>query len=89
MAELQSRILEHAATLVRPGGHLVYTTCTIEPAENQERIEAFLAGHPEFELVSAAGLLPDGVVTPEGYLSTLPNRHGVDGTFGARMRRRA
>jgi 16S rRNA (cytosine967-C5)-methyltransferase len=88
MKELQSQILDHAAALVKPGGHLVYTTCTIEPAENEERVAAFLESHPEFELVDASTLLPRSVVSPDGYLSTMPNRHHVDGTFGARLRRK-
>lgn len=88
MTALQSQILEHAAKLVKPGGHLVYTTCTIEEAENEERIREFLAKHPEFELVNAAELLPPPVVNEEGFLQTLPHRHGVDGTFGARLRRK-
>lgn len=87
MAELQRAILENAATLVKPGGHLVYSTCTIEPAENQDVVVAFLAAHPEFELVPADTVLPSSVVE-DGYLQTLPHRHGMDGTFGARLRKR-
>jgi 16S rRNA (cytosine967-C5)-methyltransferase len=88
LAELQRAILDHAATLVRPGGHLVYSTCTIEPMENEEVVQSFLKTHPEFELVPASEILPDNVVTPDGFLQTYPHRHGVDGTFGARMRRK-
>ena len=56
-------------------------------------VEAFLAAHPEFSLESAEPFLPDsalrtGVVTPEGYLEVLPHRHGSDGAFGARLRRK-
>jgi 16S rRNA (cytosine967-C5)-methyltransferase len=88
LAELQRSILDHAATLVRPGGHLVYATCTIEPMENEDVVRAFLETHPEFELVPADTILPPEVVTPDGFLQTLPHRHGADGMFGARMRRK-
>ena len=88
MAALQLEILENAAAMEKPGGHLVYSTCTIEPAENEDVVKGFLAKHPEFELAPAGELLPADVVTPEGFLSTLPHRHDTDGTFGARLRRK-
>ena len=87
MTRLQGEILANGARMVRPGGHLIYSTCTIEPAENQEVVERFLAKHPEFELVPASEILPRSVVA-DGYLQTFPHRHKVDGTFGARLRRR-
>jgi len=87
MTKLQREILENAARMVKPGGHLVYSTCTIEPAENEDVVRAFLASHPEFELVPASEVLPASVVDDDGFLRTLPHLHGMDGTFGARMRR--
>ena len=87
LTRLQDDLLDAAARLVRSGGLLVYGTCTIEPEENAERVEAFLARHPDFALETAKGLVPDAMVTPEGYYATLPHRHGVDGAFGARLRR--
>jgi 16S rRNA (cytosine967-C5)-methyltransferase len=90
LAALQGEILDNAARLVAPGGHLVYSTCTIEPAENEDVVRAFLARHEEFELVDAASVLDRRFVTDDGaFLQTYPHRHGVDGTFGARMRRRS
>lgn len=94
LARLQSDILENAARLVKPGGILVYGTCTVEPEENEGIVQAFLNRHPEFELESAAAALPEsavrmGVVTEAGFLQTWPHRHGTDGAFGARMRRKA
>jgi 16S rRNA (cytosine967-C5)-methyltransferase len=89
LAALQHEILDNAAELVRPGGHLVYSTCTIEPAENEQVIHAFLERHPDFELVPATEVLEERFTTPDGFLQTYPQRHGVDGTFGARMRRKA
>jgi 16S rRNA (cytosine967-C5)-methyltransferase len=86
LATLQHEILESAAHLVVPGGHLVYSTCTIEPTENENVINDFLARHPEFELVAADTLLDPSFVS-NGFLQTYPQRHGVDGTFGARLLR--
>ena len=88
LTKLQDDLLDAAAGLVRSGGLLVYSTCTIEPEENEERVDAFLRRHPAFTVESAQGFLPEAVVTPEGYLATLPHRHHVDGAFGVRLRKR-
>jgi 16S rRNA (cytosine967-C5)-methyltransferase len=87
LTALQDDLLDAAARLVAPGGVLVYSTCTIEPEENEQRVEAFLDRHPDFELEPAPDALPADVVTDEGYLATLPHRHRTDGAFGARLRR--
>ena len=87
LTALQDDLLDAAARMVAPGGVLVYSTCTIEPEENEERVEAFLERHPDFELEPAPDALPADVVTDEGYLATLPHRHRTDGAFGARLRR--
>lgn len=87
LTALQGELLRAAARLVRPGGLLVYSTCTIEPEENEEQVTAFLRAHPDFALERADGYVPAPAVTPEGYLATLPHRHGIDGAFGARLRR--
>jgi 16S rRNA (cytosine967-C5)-methyltransferase len=81
----QNAMLDNAARLVRPGGVLVYSTCTIEPEENQEIVAAFLAGHPEFTLDPAGGLVHADLVSPEGFVQTYPHRHGMDGSFAARL----
>jgi 16S rRNA (cytosine967-C5)-methyltransferase len=84
---LQDALLDAAARLVEPGGLLVYSTCTIEPEENEDRIDAFLDRHADFTLESAEGYVPDDVVSASGFLTTLPHRHRTDGAFGARLRR--
>lgn len=81
----QRAILENAARLVRPGGVIVYSTCTIEPEENQDIVKAFLLDHPEFTLDHAGQYLPPRVVDEEGFLSTFPHKHRMDGAFGARL----
>jgi 16S rRNA (cytosine967-C5)-methyltransferase len=85
LSVIQTEILENAARMVKPGGVLVYSTCTIEPEENQEIVQSFLGKHPEFVLDDAKRFAPAEVVTPEGYVVTLPHRHGTDGSFAARL----
>jgi 16S rRNA (cytosine967-C5)-methyltransferase len=87
MAKLQREILDHAATLVRTGGAIVYSTCTIEPEENQDVVKDFLARHPEFMLQPAEELLPVEVCA-EGFMQSLPHRHKTDGAFAARLVKR-
>jgi 16S rRNA (cytosine967-C5)-methyltransferase len=83
----QAAIVDAGAGAVRPGGVLVYSTCTISPRENERQIDAFLARHGEFALEDAPSDLPvwdhQGVPT----LQTLPHRDGTDGFFIALLRR--
>jgi 16S rRNA (cytosine967-C5)-methyltransferase len=87
MSALQATILRAAAEVVRPGGLLIYSTCSLEPEENELQVEAFLSRNPEWTLEAP----PSGVVPPEtmdrGYLRVLPQIHGSDGAFAARLRR--
>lgn len=85
----QASILNSAAGLVKAGGRLVYATCSVLPAENQGIVEAFLASHPDFELLPAQGLLPDELAQQQGdYLQLRPDVHGCDGFFAAALQRR-
>ena len=88
LPELQLRILENGASLVRPGGLLVYATCTLNPQENGCVAERFLRAHPEFE--PAPFSLPGVerlVEEPAHTLTLLPFAGGSDGFFAARFRR--
>ncbi len=88
LVRLQDELLEAAARLVRPGGVLVYSTCTIEPEENEVRVRSFLARHPEFTVESAERWVPAEMVTEEGFFATWPPRDQMDGAFAARLRRK-
>ncbi len=85
LSRTQAALFENAARLVRPGGALVYSTCTTEPEENEDIVRAFLSHHPEFELEDARKLLPEPFVTPDGFVRTLPHIHGMDGSFAAKL----
>lgn len=86
LPKLQAAILASAAACVRPGGVLVYSTCTTEPEENQAIVEAFLAARRDFVLEHAGGLLP--VKRPEAMVQLWPHRDGLDGFFIARLARK-
>ena len=87
LAAMQRAFLAAAAPVVRPGGLLIYATCTLEPEENDTQIETFLAEHPDFRLEPPReGVVPDAVLDA-GRLRVLPQRHGVDGAFAARLRK--
>ena len=83
---IQMAILENAASYVKPGGTLVYSTCTILPEENQQVIDAFLAEHSEFSRDSF--VLPDGREIADGQITFWPQRDDVDGFYICRMKRR-
>ena len=94
LTQTQTNILEAAAKLVRPGGRLVYATCSLLEEENGAITAAFLAAHPGFEVLPAAEILGrQGVTVPEGLssdgaLRLFPHRHGTDGFYALTMQRK-
>ncbi|MDE3042030.1 MAG: 16S rRNA (cytosine(967)-C(5))-methyltransferase RsmB [Nitrospirota bacterium] len=88
--ELQCQILEAVAPCLRPGGVLVYSTCSTEPEENEDVIERFCRAHSEFHRESVVPWLPhaaQGFVTEHDALSTVGNRFSMDGFYAARLRK--
>lgn len=87
----QASILQSAAKLVKPGGRLVYATCSLLREENEAIVEAFLAGNSEFETVNAAEILAQQQIPLDTglYLKLLPQQHGTDGFFAVAMARKA
>ena len=89
---IQAAILEASAGYLKPGGVLVYSTCTILPAENQNVVRAFLTAHPEFEPFDFTFPAKDGTVTDivseGGMVTLLPDRNRTDGFFIARLRKK-
>ncbi len=88
LVSLQARILASAARLVRPGGRLVYATCSLLPEENEAQVATFLAAHPEFGVIPVrqAGVLEVPSAHAD-YLSLTPARHDTDGFFAAVLQR--
>ncbi len=93
----QGRIMRSTAPLVRPGGRLIYATCSILMEENEDQIEAFLAEQPDFELVPISRVWDEVMTSPDHpacpcadpYLRLTPAQHGTDGFFAAVLQRRA
>ena len=83
---LQRAILDNAANYVKPGGVLVYSTCTLLPEENEEVTDDFLSEHTSFQREGFA--LPDPVgFVKDGQITLWPHRHATDGFYICKMRR--
>jgi 16S rRNA (cytosine967-C5)-methyltransferase len=81
---VQGRILAEAARVLRRGGRLVYSTCSVEREENEEVVAAFLRSHPDFKQVEAAPA-PSHILLPDGAARTWPHRDDVDGFYVAAL----
>ena len=84
LVPVQAAILESASRLVKSGGVLVYSTCTLLRDENEEQVQAFLSRHPEFE----AEAFTVGETAFDGMVTLAPDTHGTDGFFIAKMRKK-
>ncbi|KAK6934611.1 NusB/RsmB/TIM44 [Dillenia turbinata] len=85
LKNLQDELIDAAAMLVKPKGVLVYSTCSIDPGENEERVAAFLVRHPEFSIDPADRYVNPDFVTELGFYSSNPVKHSMDGAFAARL----
>jgi 16S rRNA (cytosine967-C5)-methyltransferase len=91
LSALQKKILDRLFSYLKPGGSVVYSTCTLTREENEAVVEGFLQRHKEFTLETAAEFLPESArhMVRGNYFLALPHRDGTDGFFAARMRKRA
>jgi 16S rRNA (cytosine967-C5)-methyltransferase len=87
LSEIQYRLLEKAAVLTKPGGVLVYSTCTTEPEENEMIVQRFLENHKGFSLDDPTSYVSKDFITPKKTVETLPHIHGMDGSFATRLKR--
>ena len=86
VSEKQKSILHSSVPLVKPGGRIVYATCTLLRQENEDVVEEFMKIHPEFQLIEPAELSPkwnNGLVPPGSFFKLFPHIHGTDGFFCA------
>ena len=85
IVNIQYELLKKGASLLRKGGFIVYSTCTIEPEENFEIIKKFLVDYPNFKLVNPGNALSAELIDENGCVRTLPHLHGLDGSFAAKL----
>jgi 16S rRNA (cytosine967-C5)-methyltransferase len=85
LAARERGLLAAAAALVRPGGLLIYATCSLEPEENEHVVEHLLTGHPEFRRSPCRDAVPPELLTADGDFQSLPQRHAIDGAYAARL----
>ncbi|HET9355825.1 MAG TPA: SAM-dependent methyltransferase, partial [Sphingomicrobium sp.] len=87
--DLQRRLFDRAATLVRPGGSLVYAVCSLEPEEGEAQVTSFLSRQSDFRLVPGDAGVPGLPATADGWLRTVPGNMeaegGLDGFFAAHL----
>ncbi|OUL33037.1 16S rRNA (cytosine(967)-C(5))-methyltransferase [Nostoc sp. T09] len=88
LSRLQKELLSHTSTFVKPGGVLVYATCTLHPAENEEVISEFLTQFPNWQIEPPSVDSPlVGYSTPQGWCKVWPHRQNMDGFFMVRLRK--
>jgi 16S rRNA (cytosine967-C5)-methyltransferase len=85
VVKIQELLLNNAATILKPGGAMVYSTCTIEPEENFGVVKKFLETHSEFIIDPASKYVNEKLVSADGFVETFPHRNGIDGSFSIRL----
>ncbi|MBL8007488.1 MAG: 16S rRNA (cytosine(967)-C(5))-methyltransferase RsmB [Ignavibacteria bacterium] len=86
LQKLQIEILGNSVKYLKPGGVIVYSTCTTETEENMDVVNNFLSSNPQFEIEDARKFVPDKVVNSEGCIELFPHIHKTDGAFSVRLK---
>ncbi|MGC9504965.1 16S rRNA (cytosine(967)-C(5))-methyltransferase [Baaleninema sp.] len=88
LSQLQRQLLDACANWVKPGGVLVYATCTLNDIENESVVQPFLDSHPDWRIEAPASESPvASFASPEGWICVFPHRHHMDGFFMVKLRR--
>jgi 16S rRNA (cytosine967-C5)-methyltransferase len=85
LSELQLALLLNIAHSIRPGGVLVYSTCTLEPEENEQVVSRFLELRDDFRVENAGAFVDRSLVDKNGFFRSFPHRDGIDGAFATRL----
>jgi len=83
--KIQLELLSKAATLIKVGGTLIYSTCTIEPEENIGIVNKFLSKNADYQLVNLSEMFDPGLIDENGCVQTLTSKHKMDGAFVAKL----
>ncbi len=85
LTEIQKNLLNSAVKYLKPGGVIVYSTCSTEQEENMDVVKDFLEKNPDFKIDNASQYVKSELVNTEGCIETFPHRHNIDGSFAARL----
>jgi len=86
LIKIQEKALDHAANFVKPEGFMVYSTCTMNPDENEGQVTRFLKRNPRFKLIDPGKLIP-GDCIQDGMFRSIPFKHHMDGAFAAKLQK--
>ena len=88
LAQIQAQFLNHFAPYVKPGGKLIYSTCTLSYEENEKNVEQFIKAHPQFEIDPIQPTeVPSDIIERPGWVRIWPDQYQTDGFFICRMKR--
>jgi 16S rRNA (cytosine967-C5)-methyltransferase len=87
MKNIQVQLLESAAKVVKPDGIIIYSTCTIDPEENELVVGKFIKNNPEFSVERVNTHIPEQYLSEKSFVKTFPHKHGIDGTFAVKIRK--